>query len=421
MQKSYAFAAWGPGGNIERGVLGANDRLGAAEALRERGLRPISVRERGAIFDASKWFTRRPLARLLFFRAFAAFTAAGTSPTETFSLLVQQARATSSHSLTKRLPWAKASAEKFASAIQSVGREVLSGAKLHEAMASRPNEFSHIECAMVEVGEESGELPAVLSRVSLFLERDRKFSKHLSDALTYPMIVILFATIMVIYMVTNLIPQFASLYAGFGVDLPPVMTTLLGISNILRSPAALIGAPLIIGLGLYAFVAYIATAAGALQFDRFRLAIPVVGELIDKIVTARMCDVLAMLSAAGKNPLRALDICIPVTESPVYSRALTQARDLLANGSVADLHEAFVRTEAFEPILTGFVQTGVKAGNLDEMLAKVSEYYEQDVISLTGMIPTVVQTVVTIVLGAIVGLICYAVYIPIAQLVTQIH
>jgi type IV pilus assembly protein PilC len=199
------------------------------------------------------------------------------------------------------------------------------------------------------------------------------------------------------------------------------MLLLLNIAGILKSPFFFIGAPIAIAGILFLFANWIATPNGALRFDRIRLNIPVVGELIEKIVVARLCDVLAMLFAAGRNPLRAIEICIPIMESPIYATYLTQARDSLESGAVANVYEAFVRTGGFEPLMTGFMQVGVRAGNLDEMLNKISQYYEEDIVSLTAAIPTVVQTTITIIMGVLVGIILYAIYVPISSLVTQIH
>jgi type IV pilus assembly protein PilC len=421
MKTAYVYSAWAPSGRIERGVLGADSRDVAAENLRERGLRPYEIRERGNIFSITKWFVKRPIARLAFFRAFAALSAAGATPSDTFALLVQQARARNKRGLMSKLPSSKRAAEKFANAVEGLGRDYLSGMKLQDAMAMRPNEFSEIESAMCEIGEQSGEMPKILTRLSIFLERDRKFSKQLGDALIYPSIVAVFAFAMIVYMVVSVIPQFASLYVGFGVNLPPIMQLLLGISALLKSPIFFLGLPFVLAGALYIFGNWIGTPEGAQRFDRFRLSIPVVGELIEKVVIARLCDVLSMLFAAGRNPLRAIEICIPIMESPVYARYLSQARDLMENGQVANVYEAFVRTGGFEPLMTGFMQVGVRAGNLDEMLTKISQYYEEDIASLTAAIPTVVQTTITIIMGGLVGIILYAIYVPISSLVTQIH
>jgi type IV pilus assembly protein PilC len=227
--------------------------------------------------------------------------------------------------------------------------------------------------------------------------------------------------LLIFYMITFLIPQFADLYVSFGVDLPGIMKFMLSLAGWMKSPFTwiiVIGA--LIG-GLLLFSRAVATPGGALAFDRFRLAIPILGDLQEKVTVSRLCRTLSMLFEAGKTPLRALEICIPVTESPYYAKAMTDARDLFRKGAVSNLGEAFIRTGAFEPLLTGFLLVGVKAGNVGEMLAKIAGYYEDDIVSLTAMIPNVTQTVVTIVLGGVVGVIVYCVYVPMSQLVAGIH
>ena len=128
-----------------------------------------------------------------------------------------------------------------------------------------------------------------------------------------------------------------------------------------------------------------------------------------------------MLADSGKGPQQSLEIAIPVSESPAYAAAMTEAKEAIRKGQVSNLHEALGRTNMFDPLVLGFAQVGVKTGNVGEMLGRVSEYYESDIASLTAMIPTFVQTLVTLLMGGIVGLIVYSIYVPLTELVNNIH
>lgn len=421
MNTVYRYEAWSRDGKVERSTIGAVDRRDAYRNLRERGYRPISLIERGAIFKVSKWFGGRPMERLAFFRSFAALAAAGTSLDECFELLVQQARVTNARGIKHHLPWVRAQREQMLRAIEGIGREVLTGTKLHDAMARRPEQFSEVESAMCQIGDEAGTLPRVLAQVADFLERERRFSKQIGDALFYPAMVALFAAGMIVYIFAKLVPQFSMLFQGYGVNPPLSMQIMLHVSTIVTSPIFVVLLSLGIVAGAIAFARALETPQGAMAFDVARLRIPFLGDLIEKVIVGRLARLLAMLFDAGKSPMRAIEVCIPVSESPVFGRALTQVRDALAKGQAASVYEAMVRTGAFEPVLTGFVKVGVRTGDLPSMFIKVAEYYEDDVASLTAMIPTVVQTLVTMLMGVVVGLIVYSVYVPLSQLVSQIH
>ena len=420
MSTTFIYRAWDAGAKVRRGTIGGADRTDAVQSLRERGYRPISVEPKGQIFELGRLFQSHPVERLGFFRSYSQLSAAGMSPGETFELLVKQSRV-KPRGLGRWFPMLNRSKARFAYTIESLGREVCGGAPIYEAMARRPDTFTPLESEMVKSGIEAGEPSRVLSEVANFLERDRSFKKKLGDALLYPAIVVFVAIAVVIYLLVKVIPQFASLYAGFGVSQSGLMAALLAISNILTNPFYDV---LIVGClvaTLMALVRTVSTPKGALLFDQARLQIPVIGELIQKVVVARLCRMMALLLYAGKTPYEMLETAIPIADSPVYSGALERARSMLGRGEVVNFAEAFDRVEVFEPILVGFTITGIKAGTLPTMLEKVASYYEDDVASLTSAIPIVLQTLVTIGLGLIVGTIVYAVYVPISELVTQIH
>ena len=406
---------------IERGVIGAEDRNDAIVNLRQRGLTPLEVTERGTIFDLSSMLVKRPTERLTFFRSYAALASAGASTNDTFNLLISQIRNGVRHELKGGMSIFPSKKLRFLRVIEGLSREVMGGVKLHDAMARRPNDFSEVESAMCQIGDATGEIATVLEQVSEFLERDRKFSKQLGDALTYPAVIAVSAVGMVILMIVKIIPEFANLFAGFGVDLPPTMKAMLAVSAFFQNPFGIAAMLIVLLGGTFAFAKSLGTPKGALAFDRLRLKIPVIGELVRKIVVSRICRVLAMLADSGKGPQQSLEIAIPVSESPAYAAAMTEAKEAIRKGQVSNLHEALGRTNMFDPLVLGFAQVGVKTGNVGEMLGRVSEYYESDIASLTAMIPTFVQTLVTLLMGGVVGLIVYSIYVPLTELVNNIH
>jgi len=172
---------------------------------------------------------------------------------------------------------------------------------------------------------------------------------------------------------------------------------------------------------LVAAIRALNTPEGALAFDEARMRIPIFGDVFAKATIARLCRVTATLLESGVNQVRALEVAVPVAESPVYARAIDSARERIAAGSSASLEEALRASGRFPPLVLGFIRVGSSAGNIPAMLAKIAEYYEEDVAAKLAALPTLIQTAVTIGLGALVSAIVYIVYVPLSTLSSSIH
>ncbi len=351
------------------------------------------------------WHRSRPSERLAIFRAYAALEESGVDFSTTMNLLHQQAR-------TPRMR------EALASIRADVER---GGEKLWAAMSHRPDEFTDLEVAMIAAGEEAGNREEIFDRLARFLERDEKLRKKLTAAMLYPLIVFVTALCVSAYLLLAIVPQFARLFESLGVELSPALAATLALDRIVGSPV--FDVALAIGASATALliIRTLGTAEGALAADALRMRLPFVGDTIRKSVLARLCRVLATLLRSGVNQVRALEVAVPVAESPIFSRAIDTAREQLAGGLSASLDEALAATGLIPPLLLGFVRVGSTAGNVPDMLVKIADYYEDDVESLLTTLPTVVQTAVTLGLGVIVSLIVYLVYVPLSTLSSSIH
>jgi type IV pilus assembly protein PilC len=403
---TFAYRARTPSGELVRGTMRALDKAGAIDALRERMLIPSRIVSVTPAFSFGRAFRRsHPNERLAFFRAYAALERSGVDFSTSFELLVAQARS-----------------PRMREALAGIRADVESrGEKLWSAMARRPDEFSDIEVAMVAAGEEAGNREDVFDRLATFLERDERLRKQLSAALFYPALVLVAATLISLYLVAFVIPEFAQLFRSFGVGLPPLMQFLVTLVSFISDPLVLCSLLLAAGMVTFAALRLLRTPEGSLAFDAFRLRLPLAGDLFSKSVLARVCRVLATLLQSGVNHVRALEIAVSVAESPVYARAIDLSRERIASGREASLDDALRSSGAFPPLLLGFVRVGNTAGSTPQMLVKIAEYYEDDVESMLAALPTLIQTAVTIGLGAVVGAISYVVYVPLATLSTSIH
>jgi type IV pilus assembly protein PilC len=406
MSMTFAYRARTPSGEKVSGTMRALDRSAALAMLRERMLIPSKLESASTAFSFLRLLQRsKPSERLAFFRAYAALEQAGVDFSTAFELLAAQSRT-----------------PRFRDALSSIRADVeRGGEKLWTAMSHRPDEFTDLEVAMVAAGEEAGNREDVFDRLAGFLERDEKLRKQLKAALFYPAIVLVAALSISAYLFIFVVPQFARLFASFDVELTPLMRFMLRAAALATTPTAVLltaGASL---APLALLARSLSTPEGALAFDRLRLRIPLLGEAIRKAILARLARVLATLLQSGVNQVRALEVSIPVAESPTFARAIETARDRIAGGLSASLEEALVAAAVFPPLVVGFVRVGAQAGSIPHMLVKIAEYYEEDVESILSAVPAVIQTAVTIGLGFVVATIVYVVYVPLSTLSSSIH
>jgi len=406
MSLTFAYRARTASGRTISGTMRALDRTAALAALRERRLIPSDLRSATGAFSLGRFFRRAPAReRLTFFRAYAALEQAGIDFSTAFELLSEQARTA-----------------RFRDALNAVRSDVeRGGEKLWKALSHRPDEFTDLEVAMVAAGEEAGNRAEIFDRIARFLERDARFRKQMGAALFYPAIVVTASLVVVTYLLLVIVPQFASLFDSFGVRASPILSAMLSARDFVVSPRGWIALAIpatAVAVGGFFFAQ---TPSGTLAIDRARLGVPMLGPMLRKAAVARLARVLATLLESGVNQLRALEVAIPVAESPVYAGAVESARARIAAGACATLDEALALTGVFEPLALGFVRVGAHAGNVPGMLVKIAEYYEDDVESLAAVIPTLAQTIVTIALGAVVALIVYVVYVPLTTLATSVR
>jgi type IV pilus assembly protein PilC len=405
MSFTYRYSARTLAGEPVRGVMRAGDRRSAFAALRDRTLVPFALEPLPSGRISQFLSSGRTHERLAFFRAYATLEQAGVDFSTSFDLLVAQARS-----------------QRFREALRAVRSDVESGGeKLWTALARRPEDFSDLEVAMVAAGEEAGNRGEVFDRLAGFLERDARLRKRLAAVLLYPAIVLSGAGAVLLYLLFGAVPQFVHLFEAFDVAPAPLLVWLARIADALRQPMLAAGTIAALASGAFVFSRFMRTPDGALFVDRLRLRAPFFGVLIKRTSIARLARVLATLLESGVNQLRALDVAIPVVESPIVATALRRARDGIAAGSSSSLEEAFAGAGVFEPLLLGFVRVGTHAGEVPRMLFRIADYYEDDAESMLEVIPQAIQAAVTLGLGCLVAAIVYIVYVPLSTLSTSIH
>jgi type IV pilus assembly protein PilC len=292
------------------------------------------------------------------------------------------------------------------------------GSTLSEAMARHPKAFDRLYCNMVKAGELGGVLDTILQRLADFMERSLALRRKVVGAMIYPAAVISFAVLIVSGILVWVIPSFENIFRDLGSKLPAMTRTLMGASNWMKASGwmYLIGAPFV----FYVIMRLVTMSPGGRLFvDSMKLHIPIIGRIIAKTAVARFSRTLGTLLSAGVPILDALTITSDTSGNEVYSRALRKVRDGIREGeSFADpLRQAHI----VEPMVVNMIDVGEETGELDKMLVKVADTYDDEVETLVASMVSLLEPVMVITLGLIVGFIVVSLFMPMIGLLTEMQ
>jgi len=278
--------------------------------------------------------------------------------------------------------------------------DVRSGTQLSVALSRHPQVFSPIHCQSLKVGEQTGGLEAILKQNAAYMEKQVTAGKGIKNAMTYPIIALIVAVIVVAIMVTFVLPAFNSLYVSLGVKVPLMTRLMLSLGDLLRA----YGGYILIGILVAAAggIAYIKTPKGKYQWDKIALKFPVVGKINHMNELARVCREIAVLYKAGSPLTEILPLIIQTTSNKVVSRALIQIREDMLGGD--GLSRPMARQPIFLPMMVQMVKVGEETGNLDTTLSSVAQNYEIEAEDKTKALIGMIQPVMTIIIGLVVGM-----------------
>ena len=400
----FHYSARTAAGAIVRGRLNAADVESAVAGLRRRALFVTAVEPLRRWNRELQWprgGTGSSRARVAFFRSFATLIRAGVPMRRCLTVTIERCENSA-----------------LAGALRDVLADIERGDPLSAAFARHPRTFSPLIAAMVAAGETGGILDDVLDRIAVFLERDYALRKSVVAALAYPATVLCASLALVTFLIARVVPMFSTLFASFHVALPLSTRVLMALGDAASQPAALAIAAALAAIVAGGSVAASRTRSGRYAFDRVRLHVPVVGTLLRKTVVARFARMLGTLVHSGIELSAALDVVLPVTGSPVYAAALAQVAVALREGEA--LTPPLAATGIFDPMLIALVGAGEETGMLDVMLPKAAEYFEADVAAAIATLGAVIEPALIAVLGVIVGLIVYSVFIPLYSLIGSV-
>jgi type IV pilus assembly protein PilC len=403
---SYAYTAINAQGMELDGVITANDLNAAREQLRVKGLMAKALSEVGGGGGvASKQigaFTKPVKAKSLqiFSRQFATMIEAGLNVVGALVILEEQTND-----------------QTLAFVVVELRKDVEGGLLLSEAMAKHPKVFSRLYVSMVEAGEAAGILDIVLDRVAFQIEKQEAIRRRVKGAMIYPTMVLIFATMVLIGMLMFLVPIFVKIFAQLNGQLPTLTQYVLYASNFLRGYWFIVIPTLI--ASPFIFKKWKTTEKGRQTWDRFKLKVPMkIGDTVLKVTMARFSRTLSTLVASGVDIIKALEITGQTAGNWVIEDALAGVRAKVHEG--IPIAQPLVENDVFPPMVSQMVKIGEETGELEKMLSKIADFYEDEVDAAVQSLTSIIEPVMMLGVGIMVGIVIISMYMPMFKMLTLV-
>jgi type IV pilus assembly protein PilC len=396
MAETYTYRVRTKEGRIVAGSMEADGEGAVATRLRGQGFIPVQISKEKKVSAKTELHILPQKVKLkdlaVFSRQFATMINSGLSLLRTLNILSEQTEN-----------------PLLATTIGLLRDDVERGSSLSAAMSKHPKVFSPLFVSMVKAGETGGQLDTVLMRVADNFEADYKLRQKVKSAMTYPVVVAGIAGLLVTVMLLFVVPTFAGMFEGLGGTLPLPTAILLAIST-----RAKFLVPLFIVLSIIGTIGYKkgrkASSEFRLKTDKAKLKIPIFGNLFQKVAVSRFTRTLSLLLRAGVPVLQALDIVSEATGNEVLARASADVKESVRSGET--VATPLSKHKVFPPMVVQMISVGEDTGALDDMLDRISDFYDQEVESTTEQLTSLIEPIMIGVLGGIVGAMVIALYMP---------
>ncbi len=400
---AFGYSAIDAQGLELRGEIHAPDPEAAREQLRMRGLLAQQVAELPAEGEdgvRTVFKKIKPKSLQIFSRQFATMIDAGLSVVGALVILEAQTD------------------DKYLGAVITELRADVEGSLLlSQAMERHPKIFNRLYVAMVEAGEAAGILDQVLDRVAFQIEKETQIKRRVKGAMVYPTVVISFATLVLIFMLLFIVPVFVKVFDSLNGELPKLTQIVMDMSNALRHYWFIIFP--VIGATIFGLRRLKQTEQGRQKWDTFKLKIPMkIGDVVQKIALARFSRTLSTLVAAGVDIISALEITGGTAGNWVLEKSLVNIRERVHEG--VPISEPLADDPIFPPMVSQMVKIGEETGELDKMLGKVADFYEDEVDASIQSLTSIIEPILMIGVGVMVGTIVISMYLPMFKLLTLI-
>ena len=392
---TFAFKARTRQGEILQDQIEGPDKMAVASQLRQQGLMVIDVKEQGVgqkdILEPFKKVKSGDL--VVFTRQFATMINAGLPIVRSLYVLSEQTEN-----------------PKLKEVVTLVRKDVEAGLALSESLEKHPKVFSKLYVEMVRAGEIGGILDGVLLRIADQLEDDQELRRKVKSAMTYPVVVLVLAVLAASFMLIFIVPIFARMFEDLGGTLPLPTRVAMGVSGVLTSIFGVFVYGGLIG-GVVFFLRWKNTENGRKWWGRLSLKLPAkIGDVIQKVALARFARTLGTLSAAGVPILQAIEITATSSGNWVVENALLKTREAIREG--IPIYKPLETEPVFPPMVTRMIAVGEETGDLDGMLTKIAEFYESEVDATVKALTSIIEPLMIVVVGGIVGGIIVAMYLP---------
>lgn len=300
----------------------------------------------------------------------------------------------------------------FQSVVAGVRAQIEGGASFSEALSQYPDVFDELYISMLRAGESGGLLAETTTRIASFLEATQRLRRKVKSAMMYPAIVMSVAVLLAAGMIIWIVPVFASIYADFGAKLPGPTQALVNLSDTMRHNALFVVA--IIAALAVGFGKFKKTEKGAYIVDDIRLKFPVLGELARKVALSRFASTFASLTRSGVPILQTMEIVSYATGNKVLGKIVLDARAAVERGET--LSSALAKSKAYPKLMIHMLSAGEKTGKVDEMLQKISEFYADEAETLLGGLTSLIEPLLIVFLGVVIGSIVVCMFLPIFKM-----
>ncbi|WDT92895.1 type II secretion system F family protein [Thermoleophilum album] len=402
---TFAFRAVDRAGVATRGEIEADSKQAVTAQLRQRGLIVLDVEEKAppSANDILARFKRvKADALVIATRQLATMVSSGMTLLRALYVIEEQTEN-----------------EKLKETLTAVRKDVEAGLSFSRALAKHPDVFNDLYVAMVQAGESGGILEQTLQRVANQLEKDAALRRMIKAAMVYPSLVISFSFLVLIALVAFLVPVFEKIFKDFGGELPAITQFTVGLSHLITGRWYLMIA---VGVGaVVLFRRWKRTEWGRMQWDTFKLKIPMkIGDIVQKVALARFSRTFAGLVAAGVPMLEAIEITGRTAGNKVIEKAMREVRESVSRGGTISAPMAKA-PNVFPAMVVQMISVGEETGALETMLGKVADFYEEQVEAAVKALTSILEPVMIVLVGAIVGFIVISMYMPMFRVYDQIR
>jgi len=393
----YVWVAQGRAGEMKKGETEALNEAAVRTQLRRQGLKPTKVKEKPK--DLLEMIPFRGSVKgkdvVIFSRQFSTMISAGLPLIQCLDILASQEQN-----------------KAFARIIRNIKEDIEGGSTLTDALKKYPKVFDDLFINMIAAGEAGGILDTILNRLATYLEKAMKLKRKVKGAMTYPAVVLFVSCAVITLLLVKVVPVFQGIFSGMGRELPFLTQFLIDLSSFITNNALYIVGAMIVAI--VALVKFYQTDRGRTLFDRLILKPPVIGPLMRKVAIAKFTRTLSTMISSGVPILDGLEIVSRTAGNKIVERALMETRKNISEGKT--IADPLAATSVFPPMVVQMIAVGEATGSLDSMLTKIADFYDDEVETAVNAMTSMLEPMLMVFLGGVVGGMIVAMYLPIFQI-----